>query len=251
MNRAEFHQLFDCAGPVVIPVIHVLDVAQTALNIDIAKDAGAAGVFLINHDFSVEQFLPIVRAIRTQYPDLWIGLNFLAVTGEHAFPVLGNLHNEGFRIDAYWADDACIDERATLQDQTQANRIQQVRNECEWKGLYFGGTCFKKQREVNPEHYGVSATLATHFMDAVCTSGFATGIAADTDKIKIFRDCIGEHVLALASGITPENASVYSEVDCFMVATGINLDGDFYNIDKQKLTRLLAITQSTVDDGAL
>ncbi len=246
MNRIEFHQMWDCAGPVVVPVIHVLDVAQTSHNIDIALDAGVPRVLLINHDFPVEQFLPIVRETRKRYPDLWIGLNFLAVTGEHAFPVLGELEKEGCRIDAYWADDACIDEHATVQDQTQANRIQEVRENSGWQGFYLGGTCFKKQREVSPQHYGVSAELATHFMDAVCTSGVATGIEADTGKIEIFRERIGEHVLALASGITPENAAVYADVDCFMVATGINLDGDFYNIDKQKLARLLTITQDTL-----
>lgn len=243
MNRSEFHQLFDCAGPVVIPVIHVLDVAQTARNIDIAIGAGVAGVFLINHDFPVDQFLPIVRSIRARYPDLWIALNFLAVTGEHAFPVLGELYQEGFAIDAYWADDACIDEHATVENQTQANRIQQVREESGWQGYYFGGTCFKKQREVKPEDYGVSAELATHFMDAVCTSGVATGMQADTGKIQVFRESIGEHVLALASGITPENASEYSDVDCFMVATGINKKDDFYNIDQQRLVQLLQVTQ--------
>ncbi len=235
--------MFNTAGPVVTPVIHVLDVAQTSQNIDIAVDAGVAGVFLINHDFAVEPFLPIVRTIREQYPDLWLGLNFLAVTGEHAFPVLGELQKEGCRIDAYWADDACIDEHAEAKDQTQAITIQKVRETSGWDGFYLGGTCFKKQREVSPEHYGSSASLATRFMDAVCTSGYATGLEAETDKIDVFRNHIGEHVLALASGISPENALTYSDVDCFMVATGINLKGDFYNIDRNRLAKLLAITQ--------
>lgn len=229
------------------PVIHVLDVAQTSNNIEIALETGVAGIFLINHDFPIEPFLPIVRTIRERYPDLWLGLNFLAVTGEHAFPVLGKLHNEGCRIDAYWADDACVDEHATLEHQTQAIKIQQVRESCEWDGFYLGGTCFKKQREVSPEHYGLSANLATKFMDAVCTSGYATGIEAETGKIEVFREHIGEHVLALASGISPDNAQTYSDVDCFMVATGINLEGDFYNIDKHRLTQLLTITRQIGD----
>ena len=247
MNRTDFHQLFENAGPVVLPVIHVLDVEQTARNIDVALSAGVAGVFLINHDFAVDQFLPIVRETRSRYPTLWLGLNFLATTGEHAFPILGELTRDGVRIDAYWADDACIDEQASLENQTQANLIKQVRESAGWNGLYFGGTCFKKQREVSPAHYGESAELATHFMDAVCTSGIATGIEADTSKINVFREAIGEHVLALASGITPDNATVYADVDCFMVATGINHDGDFYNIDKEKLKHLLSITNSTND----
>lgn len=244
MKRHEFHHRFSSPGPVVIPVIHVLDAEQASSNIDIAIAAGVAGVFLINHDFALEQFLPIVRAVRKRYPELWIGLNFLAVTGEHAFPILGSLQQEGYRIDAYWADDACIDEHASVQQQTQANHMQNIRHNSGWVGLYFGGTCFKKQREVSPEHYGTSAKLATHFMDGVCTSGLATGMEADDGKIKVFRENIGEHVLALASGITPENAERYADVDCFMVATGINIKDDFYNIDPSRLEKLLAFSQN-------
>jgi len=243
MNRAVFRQLFGCTGPVVTPVIHVLDVQQTVRNIDIAIDGGVPGVFLINHDFPVDDFLPIVRESRRRYPDLWIGLNFLAVPGDRAFPVLAELERNDCRIDAYWADDACIDEHATLESQVAANKIREVREQSGWNGFYLGGTCFKKQREVSSANYGVSAKLATHFMDAVCTSGVATGMEADLDKISTFRTSIGEHVLALASGITPDNASAYHQVDCFLVATGINVEKDFYNIDPHKLARLMTITK--------
>ena len=77
-------------------------------------------------------------------------------------------------------------------------------------------------------------------MDIVVTSGIATGCAADVSKIKIFRDNCGETALALASGITSENALEYAaDVDLFMVATGINFDGDFYNIDPARLQKLM------------
>ena len=47
-----------------------------------------------------------------------------------------------------------------------------------------------------------------------------------------------------AGGITPENAHHYmDDVDGFMVATGINLDGDFYNISAPKLSRLIKLTR--------
>ena len=45
------------------------------------------------------------------FPALWLGVNFLAVTGKLAFPVLGKLKREGIAVDGYWADDARIDER--------------------------------------------------------------------------------------------------------------------------------------------
>lgn len=248
MNRYDFRKLFKCVGPVVLPVIHVLDNAQAERNVRILAGEGAAGCFLINHDFAVDQFLPIIAHVRRTFPALWLGVNFLAVTGKLAFPVLGKLKHEGITVDGYWADDARIDERRASDDQVEAQDIASALAASGWSGLYTGGTCFKKQREVAPEHYEYSARLATSYMDAVCTSGVATGQAVDLEKITTFRRGIGNHALTLASGITPDNAHLYmDDVDGFMVATGINKEGDFYNIEAAKLARLLKLTR---DHGA-
>ena len=237
MNRSEFHDLFGDNGPIILPVIHVLDHDQTASNIDTLIDAGVSGCFLINHDFDVDRFLPIIRSIRTRYPNFWIGVNFLAVTGRDAFPVLATLASQGYQIDSYWADDARIDEREG--QQIEANEIQNIRQQTGWNGLYFGGTAFKKQRDVNPADYAKSAQIASGFMDVVTTSGIATGNAAKLSKVATFRSALPDTPIALASGITPENAADYAMVDCFMVATGINIADDFYNIDPAKLSSLI------------
>ncbi|GIR97564.1 MAG: hypothetical protein CM15mP100_7840 [Alphaproteobacteria bacterium] len=63
-------------APIILPVIHVIDHDQTARNIETLIDAGISRCFLINHDFDVDRFLPIIRSIRTHYEDFWIGLNF-------------------------------------------------------------------------------------------------------------------------------------------------------------------------------
>ena len=187
-------------------------------------DAAKKGCFQINQDFDIETFLPIIRSIRASYPDFWIGINFLAVNGLNAFPILASLENEGCRIDSYWGDDARIDEREP--HQAEAAAIAKTRKECGWHGLYFGGTAFKKQRPVNPKDYAVSAMLAADYMDVVTTSGIATGNAAEISKIATFRSALPDAPIALASGITPDNAIDYKMVDCFMVATGINIDND-------------------------
>ncbi len=240
MDGAELRSLFGTKGPVVLPVIHVLDTERTIRNIDVLTAAGAKGCFLINHDFGVDRFLPIIREMRAARPDLWMGVNFLAVTGLEAFPVLADLERSGCRIDAYWADDARIEERTAVQSEAQS--IAEARTG--WTGLYFGGTAFKKQRPVAPSDYAAAAALARNWMDVVTTSGPATGIEADRGKIASFRAAVGETALALASGITPENAHYYAEVDCFMVATGINYDGNFYDIDPARLKRLLDVAGS-------
>ena len=248
MNRYDFRKMFKTVGPVVLPVIHVLDKPQAERNVRILIGEGASGCFLINHDFAVEPFLPIIRHIRETFPALWLGVNFLAVTGKDAFPILGRLAGEGIPVDGYWADDARIDERRKPHDQIEAREIAVARTASRWTGFYTGGTCFKKQREVAAEHYEYSAQLATSYMDAVCTSGVATGKAADMGKIGTFRRGLGDHAMTLASGITPGNAHQYiDDVDGFMVATGVNAEGDFYTIEAAKLRHLVRLTR---DHGA-
>lgn len=242
MDRSSFHRLFKSPGPVVTPVIHVLDREQALANVAQVARLGAAGVFLINHDFAVDEFLPILRAVRKDCPNLWLGVNFLAQPGDVAFPILGRLADEGCLIDAYWADDACMDERET--QQLQAEKIAAIRAESGWQGMYFGGVCFKKQRPVDPAMNEHSARIALPFMDVVTTSGIATGEATDLTKIADFRRGLGDAPLAIASGVTPDNAMHYAaDVDCFLVATGINRKGDFYNIDTARLGALLDLTR--------
>ncbi|WP_435231451.1 adenine phosphoribosyltransferase [Pseudopelagicola sp. nBUS_20] len=225
----------------MLPVIHVLDSRRTLKNVEVLLEAGAQGCFLINHDFEPEKFLPIIRDTRAAFPSLWMAVNFLAVTGKDAFPVLGHLQVEGCQVDAYWADDACIDENGT---NVEAKAIAAARTKSGWDGLYFGGTAFKKQRGVDAYRYGDAAREACPFMDVITTSGAATGQAADLSKIETFRAAIGDRPLALASGISPENAESYSNVDCFMVATGINEPNNFYDLDVGRLTELMCITRS-------
>ena len=165
----------------------------------------------------------------------------MAVTGKDAFPILGQLQAGGCQVDAYWADDACIDEDGA---NIEAKEIEAARASSGWDGLYFGGTAFKKQREVDPSRYGDAAREACPFMDVIATSGVATGQEADLGKIEIFRAAIGDHPMALASGISPDNALAYADVDCFMVATGINEPGNFYDIDPSRLAELMSITRT-------
>lgn len=247
MNRRDFHKLFRTPGPVVLPVIHALDAGQAKENIRILVGEGAAGCFLINHDFGVGEFLPVIREVRSAWPSLWMGVNFLAVTGRDAFPILGELENSGCAVDAYWADDARIDE--TGQDPSEARQIAAMRAASGWPGLYFGGTAFKKQRPVDPAHWRDAAREAVPFMDIVTTSGVATGEEAGLRKVRDFRAGTSDAPLALASGIAPENARNYADADAFLVATGINRPGDFYRIDPARLARLMRITREIGSHG--
>ena len=242
MSRIQFHKYFKSPGPVVTPVIHAMDETQVRRNVERAVRAGVAGVFLINHDYPPAELMPVIRAIRSAFPALWLGINFLGVTGQDAFPQLAGLAAQDCPVDGYWGDDARVDERVDVQ--TEAGAIAALHADGGWRGMYFGGVAFKKQRPVAPSDYARAAALAAPLMDVVTTSGIATGAAADNDKIATFRRALGDAPLALASGVTPDNAASYAnDVDCFLVATGINIAGDFYNIDPARLDTLMALSR--------
>ena len=232
---------FKCSGVVVLPVIHVIDFEQTRRNIDVVIDEGAPGCFLINHDFGIDEFLPIIKKVRRNYPTLWFGVNFLGVSADRAVPILEDLQEvQDCDVDAYWADNARIDESAKLEDQFEAVETEEIRVSSEWQGLYFGGVAFKKQREVDFEDLSRAAELAANYLDIVVTSGEATGTAAPIDKIKRIRLGSNQTAVALASGVTPENIDCYRDhIDATLVATGINYPSDFYNIDPLRLRMLL------------
>ena len=180
---------------------------------EIAKEAGADGVFLINHSMSWEQLLCICCCVYARFDDLWTGVNCLSLCPEAVF------REVPFSANGVWTDNAGIDEMS--EQQTEAERIVAARKKSGWEGLYFGGVAFKYQRSV--DDLARAALVASEYMDVVTTSGPGTGSAASVEKIRTMKEALGDYPLAIASGITPENVGDYLDcADCFLVATGIS-----------------------------
>lgn len=111
MIRSEFHHRFACSGPVVMLVIHMIKTDQVLRNLDHVAASGAAGAFLIHHDFGRDRFLPIMAKVRKARPDQWFGVNFRAEDGRVGFAEPGRLADQSLAFQALRADDACLDER--------------------------------------------------------------------------------------------------------------------------------------------
>ena len=224
-----------------IPVIHNVDVTPRTQPDDI-REALAAQVFSpVQWAATIRQFavLHVETLVELGPGKVLSGLARRIDRSMAAVPAFDPTslskaleQAENCPIDAYWADDARMDEREA--EQSEARDIAHIRAASGWTGMYFGGVAFKKQRPVESSQHRRSAQTAKPFMDVVTTSGIATGHEAEDSKITDFRAGLGDAPLALASGITPKNAARYGrDVDCFLVATGINRDGDFYNIDRR------------------
>lgn len=214
MNRIT--EVFGCS-PVLLPVIHPIGRTEALAAVRIAHGLGVKGVFLIDQGMSERNVLALVREVRDRYPALWIGLNLLSRTPAEALTTV--IDACGF-IDGIWSDNAGIDEHG--EEHPRAEAFVAASRAASWSGLYFGGVAFKYQREIAPENLGRAATAAAPYMDVLCTSGPGTGYPAAVEKVRVMRAGLGDHAMALASGVTPENVSSYlSYVQAFLVGTGI------------------------------
>ena len=237
-SRRSFRASFGALTPAVLPGIHAKDARQVLSNALRAKKAGARGMFMINHHFGPDELLPIMRTVRSELPDLWIGVNFLGWRAETCLQALSRLQSEGCTINGLWMDDAGI--HAPDDVSAAASEFQRSRTSAQWKGLYFGGTAFKYQTEIAPNNYAGVAQTAAAYTDVVTTSGPATGEAADPRKIKTFRSALPDTPLAIASGISAANIVQFGSTDAFLVASSINVPTDFFEIDDARLRELLA-----------
>ena len=212
--------------PVVLPVIHVVDGHQAVRNAGVAREVGADGVFLINHDIPYTALLKAHAAVAAAHTDWWVGVNCLDLAPVEVFRYL----NE--QVAGVWIDNACIDERTEAQ--CEAESILSARRTSGWQGLYFGGVAFKYQREI--EDVASAASIAAGYMDVVTTSGLGTGQAALPGKIRTMKQALGKYPLAVASGITPENVTDYLDfMDYILVATGISTRIDELDAERTRM----------------
>jgi hypothetical protein len=225
-------------APQLFPVIHHDSPAETLRNAEIAVRHACAGVFLINMDGPHTALDAVAGQIRGEFPDLWLGVNRLGdIRPEHTDADL--LGETGFN--GVWLDDVGIHSvrpRPTLRNHLQ--EVVEFAQSREADVRLFGSVAFKTQmREPDPARVALEAASLGW---TPTTSGVATGEAADPTQPQAMKAAIA-HLpgarLAIASGITPENVTLYLDsVDDFLVATGIS--ETFHRFDERKVAALSA-----------
>lgn len=216
----------------ILPVVHVAEAdPKLALeNVLLAREAGADGVFLINHEGKAGYLLGLYAEVVEKVPDWWIGLNLLGVSPMRIFDLIARV--TPLRPHGLWTDTGLIREGSA--DQPEAELVLDRRREKwpTWDGLYFGGVAFKYQNAV--KDVAAVAKAAVPFMDVVTTSGPATGSAADPDKIRLMKIAMGDSPLAIASGLTVDNVHEFLPwASALLVATGVSKS--FTQLDGPKL----------------
>lgn len=210
--------------PRFIVVVHADSLDNVVEQAKVAFDNGAGGIFLINHRVTANRLIRCYELVRSQYPDKFIGMNFLDLSGYQAI----GKRPEG--CDAIWMDHCEVHSDVPLV------RAQELHDYAEHNGQgktwrTFASVAFKYQlHEPRPEW---AAEQASELFDVVVTSGAATGSPPELDKIRVMKEAIGRRSLALASGVDTKNVQEYAQyVSCFMVATSISNEDDTLNPEK-------------------
>lgn len=194
------------------PVIHCIcpyeqqGVGHAISNTKIAMENGADGVFLIGHGLLFGDLVYIYDNVRKQFPDIWIGVNFLDLTGYDNSRLLCSVVRKLERLHGLWMDvipDVRLDIPSTIE--------------------VFGGVAFKyRDSEILGEELKVSCKIALDVVDVITTSGTKTGQSPDPRKLEAIRENIGNDIrIALASGVTGENVKLFPQVNDFIVASSI------------------------------
>ncbi|MFZ3482059.1 hypothetical protein [Sphingomonas sp. 3-13AW] len=221
-------------APQVIPVIHYQDHGQALRNADLAFDAGASGVFLIEMDGISDPLPAVALTIKHRWPSRLVGINFLGVEPEEA--VRWNIE---CGVDMTWTDAQLTHSSGDRLEQGQHIRDHLL--ECPTH-LFFSGVAFKHQRH-EPDPIA-AARLAVKMGFIPTTSGTATGIAADTNKVEQLHAGLGREMpLAIASGVTPDNVVQYAPyLSHILVATGVS--SSFHELDRVLLGQLITRVKS-------
>jgi predicted TIM-barrel enzyme len=218
----------------ILPVIHYADDNQAMRNAERAIEAGCAGVMLIEMQGRNKRLLFAGAAIKRRWPTAHIGINHLGMDAGRA------VHNSiAVGVDSTWTDEQLTHSGGALD--AEATRLSGLISSAPLHAI-FCAVAFKYQRhEPDP---ALAAIRALHLGFIPTTSGAGTGFAADRFMVEAIREGIGEAApLALASGVTPDNAASFAPlVSHILVATGVS--SSFHEFDPARLRALVQV----VDD---
>lgn len=195
----------------LIPVIHMLNEEQVFANVDVCLANDIKKVFLINHNVTEDELYNCATKIKDR---IWTGVNFLGRPIEDTVTYT-------FPFEGLWCD-------RTLNSGLAKQRA--------YKGLLFTSLAFKYQAQ--PKDLKIACEVAIKSTDVATTSGTGTGKAADVEKIIKMREYLGNHPLAIASGVSASNVHLYKDLaDYLLVASSITDHNEMIVEDKLKALR--------------
>lgn len=197
----------------LLPVIHCVcpyeqqGIGHALNNAKIAFENFTDGIFLIGHGLDHGSLCYIYEQVRKQYPEAWIGINFLDVAAAKNWVGLEALARRCPGLNAIWTD-GMPDTRLNI-----SIRIE-----------LFGGVAFKYlDPNLQGDKLADACNYAKQIVNVITTSGCETGSPPDVEKLEKMRRIIEPTMrFALASGVSIENVHLFlPTVDTFLVASSL------------------------------
>jgi hypothetical protein len=214
----------------LIAVIHYRDDETSYKNAEIAASSNFDGVCLIHMNGEDHLIEDVAVGIKKQHPELIVITNRLSMN-----PVDMINRDAELGLDGSWADNPGVSSKGITPLASEIEDAVFKVRESKPAFLFFGSVAFKTQPD-DPDP-ATAAIKAKNLGWIATTSGPATGVAPDEEKLERMKTAIASFDLAVASGITPENAEKLCEhVDWVLVSTGIS--DTFYTFDPSKVLAL-------------
>ena len=210
-------RLFGSQSKVFFPVLHPKSEEQMEINIAILKTQKPTHIALISNECTSAFLVNSAKKVKAALPYAFLLLNFV---GESVYSLFKYLPQISGTVDGIMLDNCMIYQNSDNSDSILKLFIKHMIRAGMNEVVLFGGLYFKYQPHNGD--YDVVLPRANHILDIICTSGNATGIAADSAKVKTIKSKTSVPV-ALCSGITNENiVEMTNIVDVLMVGTFIN-----------------------------
>lgn len=224
----------------VFPVVHINEVEVAATQASLALDAGADGVYLIDHrGVSEDTLFTTFNALDSRRTDSYIGINILQRGPTDAMSLIARAVQKGWLSrapDALWSDDAdeylhTPGDAKWLKDNNKYIRTMR----------FLGGVAFKYTVSYtdDPLQARTEVDRLRSAVDIVTTSGKGTGHPPSVAKIRAMKD-EARGPLAVASGISIENIDEYRGiVDEVLVASSVETEPYSGVFDPDKLSAFI------------
>lgn len=210
--------------PKILPVIHYIDRATAFNAVGKALECEADGCFLISHHGNDVELLEVAVALQAKHPGFPIGINLLSTPVVEAAVLV-----RAAGLPFFWADDVGIDSHGIT---PTALKVKALNVDVPSFGV-FASVAFKYRPHEPDPALAAKKALEAGFIPT--TSGKATASAPEIEKIKAMSQATGG-VLAIASGMTPENVGTYAPyLSHILVASGIAIDEHMLDSDKLRL----------------
>ena len=194
------------------------------------------GAIVENYHGSVEDVIATLQETHTRKPKVVIGVNVLPNEFHQSLPLA-----QKYGADFVQLDQVAGTYRSGQLDFESYNNIKSQNHEI----MVLGGVWPKYYRPVEGSDLEKDLKTGIQRAEAIVVTGAGTGKETPFDKIKRFREIIGENPLVIGAGLTPDNA--YKQL-CMsngaIVGTSLKVDDNTYNpIDRQRVRNFMSVVK--------